>query len=167
MLWLMALVTCSAAVAFCSEGAQCVRRGDGAAIVICSRVMSCHVMSCRVMLVTSRRVASRRAVSCGVVPRHAREERGRSTSYERIAEIYAAHPHKRHTDTTHAHTTQTYSTHFHTTHSLTTHLMRSRSVVLRPRLPSFRLPIHVFHLNFTCGVIRSNFFFFLFNIFIV
>ena len=79
--------------------------------------MSCHLVSRRVLL------------SCGVVSCHAREERG-NTSYEHVTQIYAAHPHTTHTDTTKDNSGLYMLSH----HSLTTHLMRSRSVVLHPLL---------------------------------
>ena len=84
---------------------------------------------------------SRRVASC-----HAREESGRSTSSERIAQIHAAHPHTTHTDTT----------------GLSSLLVSiiSRYVSELPAPSSFTplsplSPTNVFQLNFRCGVIRS------------
>ena len=145
-----------AAIVTCSEGAQFVRVGGGAAIVICSHVMSCHVMLSRVV---SRHVALCLVALCRVMlvksgaaalPTNASLKFTQLILTPRIL-----------TPLMLTQLRLTYTTHFHTTQSLTTHLMRSRSVVLHPRLPPFRLPIQVFDLNFRCGVIRS-FFMFLF-----
>ena len=151
-----------AAILICNQTVEFVRVVDGPAIVNCSHgdldcVMSSPVMSCHVMSrhVTSRHVMSFHVISCHVTCVARRVLSRLCPSRVSCHVVDTTQIHAAHVLTTRTHTTHTRTTHTPTTHSHTARLMRSHRFVLHPRLPAFRLPTHVLHLNFRCGVIRS------------
>ena len=106
-------------------------------------------------------------MSCRVAPRHAASRHLVVMSPSRRGHHINSRNLPAHTHTTPAHTTYTHTTHiqYHLIHTYsyytyiptthTTRLMRWRNSPFYPRLPAFRLPAYISHLNFTCGVIRS------------